>query len=271
MKHFSGQHQLFFSVIFIALIFAGFISAGWFLVRKQIVSRSEYRLTADRIQITVPPLWVPDNFVTEVLQNSGLDTSATLFDVSLPQKLSQAFSASPWVEEVRQVQIRYPSGAEVQLVYRVPMALVEMPSQGLYPVDRNGILLPTDYFISVAPKEKENYPRITGIRSAPLGVAGTLWGDPLVHAAAQLAGLLEDVSQKLGLVKIIPSHEATPTGHRIICRLQTNSKTEIIWGRFEPNDPKNIGKKKRLLEIDELYHSLDNVPAQFQPIDLSKD
>ena len=92
-----------------------------------------------------------------------------------------------------------------------------------------------------------------------MGVAGTLWGDPLVHAAAQLAGLLEDVSQKLGLVKIIPAHEATPTGHRIIYRLQTNSETEIIWGRFEPNDPQNIGKKKRLLEIAELYHSLDNV------------
>jgi hypothetical protein len=271
MKQISNQHKLFFSVIFITLVLAGFISAGWFFVRKQIVYRSEYRLSADRIQITVPPPWVPHNFVAEVLQSSGLDTSATLFDTSLPQKLSQAFSASPWVEEVRQVQTRYPSGAEVQLVYRVPMALVEMPSQGLYPVDRNGILLPTDYFISVAPEEKENYPRITGIRSAPLGVAGTLWGDPLVHAAAQLAGLLADVSQKLGLVKIIPSHEATPTGHRIICRLQTNSETEIIWGRFELNDPKNISKKKRLLEIAELYHSLDNVPAQFQPIDLSKD
>jgi hypothetical protein len=271
MKQFSNQHKLFFGIIFTTLIFAGFILAGWFFVRKQIVYRSEYRLSADRIRITVPPPWVHSNFVTEVLQSSGLDTSATLFDDSLPQKLSQAFSASPWVEEVRQVQTRYPSGAEVQLVYRVPTALVEIPSQGLYPVDRNGILLPTDYFINVAPEKKENYPRITGIRSAPLGVAGTLWGDPLVHAAAQLAGLLEDVSQKLELVKIIPSREAVPTGYRITCRLQTNSETEIIWGRFEPDDQKNISKKKHLLEIAELYHSLDNVPAQFQPIDLSKD
>jgi hypothetical protein len=132
-------------------------------------------------------------------------------------------------------------------------------------------LLPTDYFINVAPEKKENYLRITGIRSMPLGVTGTLWGDPLVHTAAQLAGLLEDVTKKLGLVKIIPSHEATPTGHRIVCRLQTNSETEIFWGRFELHDPKNISKKKHLLEIAELYHSLDNVPAQFQPIDLSKD
>jgi hypothetical protein len=271
MKQFNDQQKLFFGVIFITLFFAGFILAGWFFVRKQITYRSEYRLSADRIRITVPPPWVHGNFVAEVLQSSGLDTSATLFDDSLPQKLSQAFLASPWVEEVRRVQTYYPSGAEVQLVYRTPAALVEMSSQGLYPVDRNGILLPTDYFINVAPEEKANYPRITGIRSAPLGVAGTLWGDPLVHAAAQLAGLLEDVSQKLGLVKIIPSRETTPTGYRIICQLQTNSETEIFWGRFEPDDPKNISKKKHLLEIAELYQSLDKVPTQFQPIDLSKD
>ncbi|MDR1270877.1 MAG: hypothetical protein LBK82_15285 [Planctomycetaceae bacterium] len=271
MKQFNDQHKLFFGVILVALLFTGFCLTGWFFARNQIIRRPEYRLSADRILITVPPPWVPENFVPEVLQSSGLDTSTTLFDNTLPQKLSQAFLASPWVEEVRQVQIRYPAGAEVQLVYRVPVALVEMVSQGLYPVDRNGILLPTDYFISVAPEKKENYLRITGIRSMPLGVTGTLWGDPLVHTAAQLAGLLEDVTQKLGLVKIIPSHEATPTGHRITCRLQTNSKTEVLWGRFEPNDPKNSSKKKHLLEIAELYHSLDNVPAQFQPIDLSKD
>ncbi|MDR0336137.1 MAG: hypothetical protein LBI18_03505 [Planctomycetaceae bacterium] len=271
MKQFSSRRKLFFGIIFIALFFIGFGVAGWFFVRSQIIHRSEYRLSADRILVTVPPVWVPEDFVADILQSSGLDTNSTLFDVSLPQKLSQAFLASPWVEEVRRVQTCYPSGAEVQLVYRVPVALVEMVSQGLYPVDRNGILLPTDYFISVAPETRASYLRITGIRSLPLGVTGTLWGDPMVHTAAQLAGLLEDVAEKLGLVKIIPSHEATPTGQRIVCRLQTNSETEILWGRFELNDPKNINKKNRLLEIAELYHSLDNVPAQFQPIDLSKD
>ncbi|MDR1964960.1 MAG: hypothetical protein LBQ50_14410 [Planctomycetaceae bacterium] len=265
----NDRHKLFFGTTLVVLFLTGFGLTGWFFVKDQIVRRPEYQLSADRILITVPPPWVPEHFVAEILQSSGLD--ATLFDASLPQKLSQAFSASPWVEEVRQVQTRYPSGAEVQLVYRVPAALVEIASQGLYPVDRNGILLPTDYFIRVAPEQKENYPRIVGIRSMPLGVVGTLWGDPLVHAAAQLAGLLGDVSRQLGLVKIIPSHEATPTGHRILCRLQTNSETEILWGRFEPDDPKNSIKKKRLLEIAELYHSLDNVPAHFQPIDLSKD
>ncbi|MDR2115413.1 MAG: hypothetical protein LBP87_03425 [Planctomycetaceae bacterium] len=271
MKHLSDQHKLFFGIILVIFLFVGLGLLGWFFVKNRIMFRSEYRLSAERILVTVPPPWVPKNFIAEVLQSSGLDTSATLFDTSLPQKISQAFLASPWVEEVRQVKIRYPAGAEVLLVYRVPVALVEMVSQGFYPVDRNGILLPTDYFINVAPEKKENYLRITGIRSRPLGVTGTLWGDPLVHTAAQLAGLLEDVTQKLGLVKIIPSHEATPTGSRIICRLQTNSETEILWGRFEPNDPQNTGKKKRLIEIAELYHSLDNVPAQFQPIDLSKD
>jgi hypothetical protein len=258
-------------IILILAVFAGIGWGGWYLAKTPITANPVYRLSADKITVTPPPPWVSDHFVNDVLQSSGLLTNASMFDKTLPQKLAQAFAAYPWIEQVEKAELRYPSGADVRLSYRSPVALVEIPSQGHYPVDGNGILLPTDYFISVAPEKQGDYPLIQGIRSVPLGAVGTPWGDPIVHDAAQLAKTLSDISVPLKLTRIIPVQESAPTGSRIICRLKTAGGTEIVWGRYSADDPKNEMKKKRLLEMNEQYRSLDNVPAKFQPIDLTNE
>ena len=256
-------------VILLVVIFSFIPIAGRVLFRDRIAELPEYRLDAEKIRITSPPEWVGNDFVREVLHASGLDTDASLLDKSLPQKLSQAFSVAPWVEEVRRVEIRYPSGAHIELVYRTPVALVAVASQGLYPVDGNGVLLPTDYFIKVAPQKKNEFPVIEGIGSTPLGTAGTLWGDPLVHVGAQLARILGPVAPELELVKIRVIREAVPNGERLVGHLRTAGETEIVWGRIDPTAPKNSVKIQRLREYAKLYESLDNVPSGFQPIDLT--
>ncbi|GHT17439.1 hypothetical protein FACS1894189_3300 [Planctomycetales bacterium] len=258
-------------IILVFAVFAGLGGGGWYLMKTPITANPLYQLSPDKITVTPPPPWVADHFVNEVLQSSDLLAHVSMFDKTLPQKLAQAFAVYPWVERVEKVELRYPSGAEVRLTYRSPAALVEIPSRGHYPVDCNGILLPTDYFISVAPEKQANYPLIQGVRSVPLGAVGTPWGDPIVHDAAQLAKTLDDISIPLKLTRILPVQESAPTGSRIICRLKTAGGTEIIWGRYSADDPKNETKKKRLLEMSEQYRSLDNVPAKFQPIDLTNE
>jgi len=62
-----------------------------------------------------------------------------------------------------------------------------------------------------------------------------------------------------------------PDGTRIVCRLQTAAGTEIHWGTFVPDDPKFETKKKKLWNLHEQYRSLDNVPASFLPVDLSRE
>jgi len=256
-------------LILVLAIFAGLGALGWYFVKERIRNKPEYQLSAENIIVPNAPPWVPENFVEEVLQSSTLNRTGSLLDKTLPQKLSEAFTAYPWVEKVEQVVLRYPSGAEIQLSYRVPVAVVEMPQRSVFLVDRNGVVLPPDYLSDTTTEKR--YLVIQGIQSMPLGSIGTPWGDPMVHTAAQLATALSDTAEQLNLARIIPVMEAMPMGTRIVCRVRTVAGTEIHWGTFSPDDPKTEAKKKRLWDLREQFRSLDNVPTAFQPIDLSRE
>ena len=258
-------------IVLVVSAFAGIGVLGWYYAQDKVRSQKQTRLSASEIVIPPPPDWVSDRFVEEVLQSSGLHATGSILDKTLSQKLAEAFAAYPWVAKVEQVVPRYPSGAEVKLSYREPVALVEIPQRGMFPVDRNGVLLPAEYLSDTTSDRWSKHLIIQDITSMPLGSAGTPWGDPLVQTAAQLASELSDIAEPLKLVRIIPAIEVTPNGARISCRLKTSAGTEILWGSFVPNDPRTEAKGKKLWDLHEQFRSLDNVPAGFLPIDLSKE
>jgi len=254
-------------LILVLAIFAGLGALGWHFVKERIEHKPDYRLAADKITISPPPDWVPERFVEDVLQSSGLDRAGSLLDATLPQKLTEAFAAHPWVERVEQVIPRFPSGAEIRLSYRVPIALVEVSQRGIFLVDRNGVLLPPDYLSDS--ERRSEYLTIQGIQSMPLGSVGTPWGDPIVQVAAQLSATLADIAKPLNLARIVPITEEMPSGTRIAWQLRTAAGTEIHWGTFSPNDPRTEAKIKRLRDLREQFHSLDAVPVTFR--DLSRE
>jgi len=263
-------------LILVLALFAGGGTIGWYFVKDKIRSKQEYRLSADKVIVSPPPNWVPEQFVEDVLRSAGLNQTDFLLDKTLPQKLAEAFAAYPWIERVEQVVLRYPSGADVELVYRVPVALVEIPQRRVMPVDKNGIVLPPEYLAKADSDWKNKHWFVQGIQSMPLGSFGTPWGDPLVHMASQLAAALTDdpdnTADGVKLTRsIIATTENIPGGSRIVCRLQTAAGMEIHWGTFVPDDPKFESKKKRLWNLHEQFGSLDNVPAHFRPIDLSRE
>ena len=257
-------------LIMVLAVFAGLGALGWYFVKDRVRLKSEYRLSPDSIIVPDAPPWVPERFAENVLRSSGLDRTGSLLDMAVPQKLSEAFAAHPWVERVEHVVLRYPSGADVQLVYRVPTALVEIPPQ-VFLVDRNGILLPTDYLANATTDRRSEFLTIRGIQSMPLGSVGTPWGDPMVQTASQLAAALKEIAEPLNLTYIIPVTETTLNRTRIVCLLQTANGVEIHWGTFVPDDPKTEGKIKKLWEWHSQFQSLDNVPTTLQPIDLGRE
>jgi len=266
------MYRILIGLILVLVVVTGLLGIGWHWTKDRIRSKQEYLLSANHIVVSPPlPDWVPDRFIEDVLQSSGLNQTGSLLNKTFSQKLAEAFAAYPWVETVEQVVPRYPSGAEVKLSYRVPVALVEVPRHGIFPVDRNAVLLPTEYLSNTISDRRNEHLIIQGIQSTPLGSVGTPWGDPLVQAAAQLAATLTDIAEPLKLARIIPVMETTPNGTRIVCRLKTATGTEIRWGTSIPDDPKLEAKKKRLWDLNEQFRSLDNVPTQFQPIDLSRE
>jgi len=254
-------------LILVLAIFAGLGALGWHFVKDKIQHKPEYRLNAENITVSPPPDWVPERFVEDVLQSSGLNRTGSLLDATLPQRLTEAFAAHPWVERVEQVIPRHPSGADVRLAYRVPVAFVEVSQRGVFLVDRNGVLLPPEHLSDS--ERRSEYLTIRGIQSMPLGSVGTPWGNPIVQTAAQLSAALTDIVKPLNLAQIAPITEETLGGTRIAWQLRTVAGTEIHWGTFSPNDPRTEAKIRRLRDLREQFRSLDNVPATFR--DLSRE
>ena len=252
-------------ILFLA-IFAGLGALGWHYVKDSVRRQPGYRLVAENVTVPDVPPWVSERFVEDVLRSSNLHRSGSLLDKTLPQQLMEAFTAHPWLESVEQVVPRYPSGADVKLSYRVPTALVEGPEEGIFWVDRNGVLLPPDYLAALTEDRRSEYPTIRGIQSKPLGSVGTHWGDPMVQAGAQLVAGLSDIAGPVKLAYIIVPSRENPMWH-----LRTATGVEIRWGTFTPDDPKTEAKIKKLWEWHEQFRSLDNVPVTLRPIDLSQE
>jgi hypothetical protein len=201
--------------------------ALWAKVRPHVQSQPEYLARTSELEITAPPAWIHADIKAEVIRDTGLPSELSILDDRLAGRLSQAFSLHPWVSRVAAVRTTYPMHIAVDLVYRRPVAMVEVPG-GLLPIDADGILLPTEDF---SPEQARHYPRAAGINSTPLGPVGTRWGDPKVEAAAKLAELLADDWQQLGLRRISVREETTAeSGRRLVLDLITRGGTTLFWG-----------------------------------------
>ena len=124
----------------------------------------------------------------------------------------------------------YPPAVHVELTYRKPIAVVEMPTDGgnmLLPVDREGIRLPAD---DVPLVRRRYLPRISGIVGQP--PVGQKWDDPRVAGATELASRLADVWQSLHLVDILPSArpEISAEQRYFVFSLITRGGTRVVWG-----------------------------------------
>lgn len=200
----------------------------WRSLRPRILRQDEYRVTPERVVITPLPDWIRTDLKTEVLREAGMEQSQSLLDPLLTQRIARAFELHPWVAQVKRVSKRHPARVEVELVYRRPVCMVEVPG-GLYPVDAEGVLLPTADF---SPIEARHYPRLGGVTSAPLGGVGSPWGDPRVQDGARIAEVLADIWNELKLAQIVPhgSGENTPSLSEPLYDLVTRGGNRIVWG-----------------------------------------
>jgi len=231
------------------------VLAGIFLPRlakllPDLSQRDEYLVAASEIAITQPPHWVPHNLAAQVVENAGLPARLSLLDNNLVGDIAEAFQLNPWVEEVVSVSKSFPAKVSVVLSYRQPVAMVEV-RQGQYPVDRHGVVLPTQDF-SVA--DTRSYPVISGIVSTPQGPAGTQWGDNVVAEAAELAAELGPYWKKLGLVSIVAPRSAE--GHDKIDEgvyaLLAKGGSRIIWGHAPGTDhPGELSTKQKIGRLEE--------------------
>jgi len=179
----------------------------WLLWKRTLLGSPEYHLKPERFHLSEHPPWIPKTLVHEILTTAKFRPNESVLDVGLSKKIAAAFAANPWIQKVQKVQIKYPGEVYVDLDYRSPVCLVELPGgNGFYPVDANGILLPTDYFTQGTKEENDErmnaFLFVEGAPSNPIGAPGDPWGDSAVEKAAKIAAQLGSNARAEGIVSI---------------------------------------------------------------------
>ena len=220
----------------VAAALAGSGYAVWRKYGQQVLASSHFRLSPEHVTITPLPEWIHADIKSDALRDAGLDSGATILDDELAQQVARAFALHPWVAKVERVTKRAGPRIDVELVYRRPVCMVDVPG-GVYPVDAEGIVLPRDDF---SVNDARRYPRLSGITGVPTGLVGTPWGDLQVVGGAELAALVVDVWNELKLHYInVADDGAGDFVYEILVRPAPMQKqpTRIVWGHRPGHEP----------------------------------
>jgi len=197
--------------------------------------RAEYQVSIEEILISPPNRFVPQDLIARTVRKAGYVDGIALLDDTLVAKLGEAFSAEPWVKEVRGIRKHRDGRIEVDVVFREPVLMLQTGS-GMYAIDAEGVILPPGDF---TPEDTHQFPVAVNVRSLPQGPAGSNWGDPAVVGAAQLAATLapeQNIDTHWKRLHLTAIFIPTPTTARrtldqIDYELITDGGSRIVWGR----------------------------------------
>lgn len=213
----------------IGVVLVGGAYWAWTQVADDVTSQPQYQVTLENVVVTAPPPWIKADVRGEALRNASLDLPLNVLDDQLAERVAKAFTFHPWIAEVRQVRKSLPAQVAVDVVYRKPVCMVELPDRsGLYAVDAAAFLLPSQDFLG-DPKKAAAYPRLAGITSINVGRVGVRWPDPYVQGGVLIAAALEEAWPKLNLARITPSETGdVPSTPQF--ELSTKAGTRVLWG-----------------------------------------
>ncbi|MFM8476175.1 MAG: cell division protein FtsQ/DivIB [Planctomycetaceae bacterium] len=236
-------------------------------------ARPEYQITAAEIILQSPPRWVPADIREQVFEKTATSGSLSLLDDTLSERVAAAFHTHPWVLRVIRVRKSWPAKVHVEVEWRRPVAMIT-GIDGFYPVDENGVLLPSRDF---APADLKRYPIVENVCSVPLGRVGEAWGDPVVNQAAELAAaLLESAPEsgswwvRLNLAAIVAprTNSLTTPVDDLEFELRTAGGSAVIWGRgpgsLHPAELSTSRKLERLAEFTNRFGPLDDAHGPWQ-------
>ena len=200
--------------------------AAWNRWGEPSTKSGDYVVTPEKIALTPQPEWVHADVKAEVVRAASLG-QLDLRDRKLVEQVAQAFAMHAWVAKVQRVEKQFPSRVKVDVVWRRPVAAVEIVTSdkpGLLFVDEQGVLLPSADF---AENQAKTFLRIAGGERTPAGGYGQPWGDEQIAGAARLASVWGERFKGAGLYRIVG---AKTSGGGIIFELRTAGGVRIVWG-----------------------------------------
>ena len=209
----------------------------WSHYGGQILADRQVQISQTSLQVTQQPPWIRCDVCAEAFRDGSL-SGLTIDMQDLNWRVAEAFSMHSWVQRVTYVTKKYPDIVVVKLVYRKPVAMVEVEdaagNRGLFPVDRDGTLLPPDDFMPAANPavSVEDFPRLRSDGLYPTSPPGRPWGDIRVQSGARLAELLTPFWKRFGLSEIVARRGprvGTEPGPPTF-ELRTSGHTVVLWG-----------------------------------------
>lgn len=158
-------------------------------------------ISTEEIEITPqPPGWIRSDLREQVFANSLFQQPLSVLEPELTEEIAAAFALHPWVEKVESVLLQPSGEVFVRLKYREPVLMVEIGEPlGLYPVDKSGVLLPSEDFSAF---DAYQYPRLGKVDTTP-NSPGTVWPDRRVEHAAALAVRLKPYWRQWDLLRMV--------------------------------------------------------------------
>ena len=186
--------------------------------------------------MTPQPIWAKRDLKQLIVQSSA---PSSLLDTNLVPRTADAFRNVGFVERVRSIE-KSKSGLDIELIYRQPIALVELSKETLskrwpnrekvlLPVDRQGVLMPE------SAGHSRSLPVITIPYPCDFSKLKTWgdWPDERIQDAVAIGSTFEQGLTKIGISIIYTTHFREPekvARASIPFELWTGTGTKIVWG-----------------------------------------
>jgi hypothetical protein len=245
---------------------------AWTMWGAKKLDKTYYALQLVNIEVTLQPKWIRSNVAEEVYLGSNLKDVSVL-DRHASATIARAFDSHPWIRNTLRVQKSAGGKVKVDVEYRQPIAMVyydaksssakKNPSDSqlqFLPVDREGVLLPTQDFSS---EQVLDHLIIYAPGATPMGLIGGPFGDNRITEAVKLCELLAPLRRELKLERVyIDADPRAPNSNRWLLEIGSVSQKgaparRYVWGHApgqeSSNEPLADVKLARL--IDEVHNS----------------
>ena len=263
-------HQATLFVAASCLVIGGVIFL-WKNNQASIVNEDEYLLTVEKISMPEPPPWV-DTDPRELILGTKQPTS--ILNPELVVQTADQVKQMPFVDQIHSIS-KSKSGVEIDLAYRVPVAVVAINHETMLgeieegteiklAVDRNGIVMP---------KQLGETPKLPIISMAyPVKRQTQLntwadWPDDRVRAAAKICQYFE--GDKNIVYRVVTSQKPGQLKQEQPFELWSKSGvygTRIIWG-VEPDSQGGTEAtvQQKLAAIESLISRLGKLSVPKHP------
>ena len=236
----AALHPTTLFIVATAIIIGGAIFL-WERHQDKIVNLDEFRLTEEKIRLTPPPVWAETDLKQLVIEESQ-NTTPSILDTQLVPRTANVFRKVGFIERVRSIE-KSKTGLDIDIVYREPVALVELSAVTLpkeWPAENRGkqVLLPVDRYGVLMPESLGNglqLPLITIPYPAQFTSLTTWadWPDERIKDSAAISGILDSQFSEIGVARIVTRRiEAmdADASDQPPYELWSGSGTRIVWG-----------------------------------------